>query len=228
MRIFFLFALFIFHQKSLAQQYKPETGESGRKNVNQLSSSIFKYPEFTEGKILRKDGSAIEGKLNYNRILGKILFVDRLGKPTALESPETIDKVVIANDTFYIYNDKILEKVTHFLKVNLYIKETIVYIEKDKTNNGESPVIITTDGKLPYSIDNEKQDKGINKSSLFKFITEYYLDDKSGNFYVASKKIFYKLFPDSKNELKSYLHDHSVNFNNREEMKNLLLYLQSL
>lgn len=226
MKLFLLFAIINLCHEGFAQQATTEKSKSASEDVSEVTANIFKYPEFKQGTILRKDGSSNAEKLNYNRVLGQVLFVDRQGKPTALQSPETIDHIIIATDTFYIYNNNVFEKISHLPIVNLYKKETIVYIEKDKSNNGAAFPIITNDSKLPYSIDDDKQDKAINKSSLFKFITEYVLQDNQGAFYSASKKIFYDLFPGNKNEVKTYLRSHSVNVNNEKDLKELLEYLE--
>jgi hypothetical protein len=196
-------------------------------NVNQLTKSIFKYPKFTQGEIILKDSSKIIKKLNYNRVLGKILFEDRIGQSRDLENPETIDKIVIEKDTFCIRNKICLEKITHFNNVNLYINQTISYLDKEKSITSGIPIIVSSDGsKAGYTNDEAKQDKGFDRNSFFKLSTDYYLLDSSDVAYPASRKSFYDLFPSLKNELKQYLHDHSVNFSNATEMGNLLQYLE--
>lgn len=228
MRIALLFIIFLIQQKTFAQQDKIIKEKAYNQNLKELSTSVFKYPEFMQGKIILKDSSISKAKLNYNRVLGKILFLDRQGKSRVVEEPETIDKIIISTDTFYFNNNSYLEKITHFPNVNLYMKQMTSYIEKGKSNNPQS-IVITSDGsKLPYSIDESNKDGTIEKNSIFEIVTDYYLEDRSGNFYAATKKIFYDLYPKYTNELKAYLRDHSVRFNNIEELEKLLQYMESL
>ncbi len=213
--------------KEVFCQQDARNERSQNENVNQLTKSIFKYPNFVAGEIILKDSSKINKKLNYNRVLGKILFADRIGQSRDLENPETIDKIVIDKDTFCIRNNIYLEKITHFNKVNLYINQTISYLSKEKSLASGIPVIVSTNGsKAGYINDDGKQENGFDQNSYFKLSTDYYLLDSSAVVYPASKKNFYDVFPSLKDKLKQYLRDHSVNFSNAEEMKNLLQYLQ--
>ena len=68
----------------------------------------------------------------------------------------------------------------------------------------------------------------IEKNSLFKLINEYFIADQSINFYVASKKSFYDLFPKHKDELKTFLQHHSINFNKFDQIEKLLQFMNSL
>lgn len=213
--------------KEIFGQQEAFNEHSQDENVNQLTKNIFQYPKFVEGEIILKDSSKINEKLNYNRVLGKVLFADRIGQSRDLENPETIDKIVIDKDTFCIRNNIYLEKITHFNSVNLYINQTISYLEKEKSIESGIPIIVSSDGsKAGYRNDEGKQEKGFDQNSFFKLSTAYYLLDSSGVSYPAGKKSFYDLFPSLKNELKQYLHDHSVNFSNATEMENLLQYLE--
>ena len=228
MKFSLLLLVIAFHVQCFSQAQKPGMEKSSEQNVNRLTVSIFKYPDFIMGKVVRSDGSSVDQKLNYNRILGQILFVDRLGKPTPLNEPETIVWVAMGTDTFYIFNKSVLEKLTHFNKANLYSKESIVFIEKDKSSSTGSPIIITSGSQVPYGNNETSDDKQIEQNSLFKFITDYFVNDVSGGFAAASKKTFYDLFSNYKKEWKAYLHDNSVRFNNVNDMEDLLRYYNSL
>ena len=218
----------IFIQNLCAQDNKVPK-QSSTENLKELTSNIFKYPAFVEGKIILKDSSEYEAKLNYNRILGKFLVIDRTGKTRPFANPDTLSKIIVAKDTFYYSNNSFLQKITHFANVNLYLKQTISYIENQKNENNGMPVIISNGSNLPYSLEEPKTDDiTLEKNSLFKFLDEYFIADPSMNFYPATKKNFYVLFPKSKDELKTFMQDHSVNFNNIEEMEKLLQYMNSL
>lgn len=201
--------------------------ESSTENLKELTDNIFKYPAFVEGKIILKDGSEYAAKLNYNRILGKFLVIDRMGQTRPFANPDTLNKIIIAKDTFYYSNNSFLQKITHFSNVNLYLKQTISYIEKQKSDDG-LPVIISNGSKLPYSLEEPKTEGiSIEKNSLFKFLNEYFIAGQSLNFYTATKKNFYSLFSRHKDELKTFIQDHSINFNNIEQIEKLLQYVNS-
>ncbi len=231
MRILLTFlVIFICRQTTWGQQDKTLTERSHMENFKEFTNNVFKYPEFVAGKVILKDSSVIAAKLNYNRVLGQILSISRQGKTVPFEHPETFNKIIIASDTFQYYNKGFLEKFTHYQNGNLYIKQTIRYIEKVNNENNGSIYIPTNSSKLPYTNDDHAKPGAvvIGENAEFKFINEYFLADKLMNIYPATKKGFFDLFPMYKNELKTYLREHSVNFNKIDQMEKLLQYLQGL
>ena len=229
MRIFLIsliLVLFCYHP--YAQETSPAT-EGSDQNLKEVAHNIFEYPSFVEGIIVLKDSSQFVEKLNYSRILGKFLVIDRIGNTKPFADPDTIDKIIVKTDTFYYSKNSFMQKVTHFADINLYVKQTISYIEKPKGDNGGMPIIITNGSKLPYSFDEPKSENTrIEKNSLFRFITEYFIADKSMNFFAAEKKNLYSMYPIYKDQLKRFMQEHTVNFNNVDEIEKLLQYLNGL
>lgn len=229
MRIFLIVVLLVtFHCKLYAQDSSQEK-EGTEQNLKELANNIFEYPSFVQGIIILKDSSKYAAKLNYNRILGKFLVIDRIGNTRPFADPGTIDKIIVRTDTFYYSNNSYLQKLTHFANVNLYVKQTISYIEKQKGSNEITPVIITNGAKLPYSFEESKPENiTIEKNSLFKFINEYFIADKSMNFFTAEKKNLYDMYPTYKGKLKNFMQEHTVKFNNVGQMEKLLQYINDL
>ncbi|MEO9031777.1 MAG: hypothetical protein ABI285_00950 [Ginsengibacter sp.] len=210
---------------AIAQTDKSVNEKSQNENLTRLAATVFKYQNFMPGEIILKDSSIAPAKLNYNRILGQFLYITRQGKTAPVDS-ETIDKLIIGIDTFQMSNNIVLEKITHFPGTNIYTHQLIRYIKNEKTTDNNGPIIITDGSRLPFSIEPQTgREEVMDKSAQFKFINEYFLLDKSMKTYNTSKKSFYDLFPQLKTELKNYLQDHSVNFNNLSDLKNLLQYL---
>ena len=117
MRLFLVIGLLFISLQQIAAQNTDVTKKSSEENLKEFASSIYKYPSFAHGKIILKDSTVIDAKLNCNRVLGKIVYLDRVNKALALENPETVSEVTIANDTFYIYKNSYVQKYTHCSKV---------------------------------------------------------------------------------------------------------------
>jgi len=228
-RIFLIsLALVLSYCKPYAQG-SSQAKEGSQENLKELANNIFEYPNFVEGIIILKDSSQYVAKLNYNRILGKFLVIDRMGNTKPFANPDTLDKIIVKTDTFYYSKNSFLQKVTHFANVNLYVKQTIMYIEKPKGDNGITPVIISDGSKFSYSFEEPKSENiKIEKNSQFKFITEYFIADKSMNFFEAEKKNLYDMYPMYKDKLKKFLQENTVNFNNMAQMEKLLQYINGL
>jgi hypothetical protein len=221
-----MLVLFYYHPYA---QDNPSANQGSDENLKELANNIFEYPTFVEGIIILKDSSQYVAKLNYSRILSKFLVIDRMGNTKPFTDPDTIDKIIVQTDTFYYSKNSFMQKVTHFANVNLYVKQTISYIEKQKGDNGVTPVIISNGSKLPYSFEEPKSENiTIEKNSLFRFINEYFIADTSMTFYTAEKKNLYERYPAFKDKLKSFMQEHTVNFNNAPQMEKLLQYLNGL
>jgi hypothetical protein len=214
---------------NLFAQNNPAMQENSGENLKEFTSSVFKYPDFVEGKIILKDGSAYDAKLNYSRVLGKFLVIDKTGKTRPFADPDTLDKIIITKDTFYYSNNSFLQKVTHFSIANLYLKQMMVYVNDPKSPSNGTPGTSSGSSTLVYDYsDSKNNDIAIEKNSLFKTINEYFIGDQSMNLFGVTKKNLYDLFPKSKNELKTYLKHHSVNFGNIEQVAEVLQYMNSL
>lgn len=229
MRLFLISLMSLFFYCHLFAQNSPEANVGSDENLKELTHNIFEYPGFVEGIIILKDSSKYVAKLNYNRILGKFLVIDRIGNTRPFANPDNIDKIIVKADTFYYSKNSFMQKVTHFANVNLYVKQTISYIEKQKGDNGIAPVIITNGSKSSYSFEEPKSENvSIEKNSLFRFINEYFIADKSMIFYAAEKKNLYDQYPMYKEKLKSFMREHTVNFNNVGQMEKLLQFINEL
>ncbi len=204
--------------------------KNSEETLSQLAKNVFRYASFQPGTVFYKDSTKNDAKLNYDRILGKILYLDRMGKSVGLDNPEAIAMVVIAKDTFYFFDTACVLKYTHFGLLNLYVRETLVYAEKHNSGerNNLDPVVITNASGLPYSKEEFKDDDSFNKNSMFRMISEYYIADKTMNYRMASKKDVLEIFPSKREELKKYLRENDVNFNNISDIQKLLQYLNSL
>src|SRR5215213_4561918 len=94
----FLLILFvlIYQTELLAQKNKFVTVKAGNNIMDVLSTTdVFYYPHFTSGKVFLRDGTAAEGKLNYNRLVDEMHFINPKGDTMALANEQDIKYVVI-------------------------------------------------------------------------------------------------------------------------------------
>ncbi len=224
--LFILLFIFLFQQKSLEQNDNRNSDET----LSQLTKNVFKYSSFQPGTVFYKDSTKNDAKLNYDRIFGKILYLDRMGKSVALDNPETVAMVTIAKDTFCFFDTTCVLKYTHFNRLNLYVRQTIVYAKKHNSGerNNMDPVVITNGSGLPYNKEEFKDDDGFNKNSMFRMINDYYIADKNLNYRIVTKKNVLEIFPSQKDKLKKYLKDNDINFDNASDIEKLLQYMNSL
>jgi hypothetical protein len=225
MRVIILFILSVALQNSFAQQDEAAGGKSQNENLKELSNSIFIYPEFANGAIFLKDGSVVNKKLNYNRVIGKLFFLDRQGQSRIFADTDNIRQVIIASDTFFFYKSNFLRILTHHPNINLCVSQKIDYV--NDTKNGTGSIIIVADASRITSRNNDPKKEELDKNSSFKLTNTYFICDTTGEVYPASKRSFNDLFPSHENELKKYFRSHNVSFTNADDIEKLLIYMQS-
>lgn len=213
-------------KSGFAQQNNTPADKSHNENLKELSNSIFTYPEFTNGTIFLKDGSEINKKLNYNRIIGKLCYLDRQGQSRIFDDTDNIKKVIISSDTFFLYTHNFLKVLAHSTDVKLYVSQRIDYISDDKNLN--SGIIVVTDASKINAHNNEPKKDELDKNSSFKLINTYFIGNTEGKVYTASKRNFYELFPANESELKKYFRSHNVSFEDSSDLQNLFSYIESL
>lgn len=224
-----LFFSFTLH--AIAQEDKTMTVNILKGNTQELTKNIFQYPGFLPGKVIFKDNIETEATLNYNRLFSQIFFINSKGDTLALGRPETINKVLIATDTFYFFDNGFLQQLTHYPVSNLAIKHTIKYIGKEKKGAyGTYSAVSSATSNSSLTTDDDKITTYLmlDENALFKYNSAYFLTDKFNNFFAATKKGFYNLFSKHQKELKQFLEKDTIDFNNRNDLEKLLQYLHSL
>src|SRR5215213_7904778 len=65
------------------------------------TADVFYYPQFADGKVFFKDGTVAAVKLNYNRLLDEMHFIDPKGDTLAVADESTVKLIAVGEDSFY-------------------------------------------------------------------------------------------------------------------------------
>lgn len=197
-------------------------------NESVSMSDLYQYPQFVTGKVFFKPGDSGVAKLNYNRLLDEMQFIDPKGDTLSIANAGTIRFIHINNDVFYYDNGYVrLIKETNGLK--LAGKQTLRMSGKEKIGaygNANPASAIDSYGTL------------IDKKNIYKLVpnediiltkkTEYYFGDKYNRFVGATRKNLLKQFSEKSETLNAYLKENNVDLNSREDLEKLLLFLAGL
>ncbi len=196
--------------------------QSGRNRIE------FLYQQFFTGKIVFADESYAEPLMNYNRLTGQMLFLTPKGDTLALARPETTAQVVIGTDTFVYYEKTFLQKVTHNPDQNLYVREFMKFIGKEKKGpyGTYSPVSAANSSSTYTYDDNSHAYISIDEKHLYKPSSEFFIADAQGNIYPANKQGLYKAYADKKDKLKTYIESTRPNYSDKDEMLMLIRYMK--
>lgn len=188
---------------------------------------LYRYEQFVLGKVLFRDGTIAEAKLNYNKLFGQMLFINENGDSLAVGNPETIKFISIGSDTFYCTKDVYLELVSSTKNVQLAKRQLLQQVDEQKngaygqsyTNNS------TVSNKNYYTIDGKPR-LNVGESTLFSQKTEYFISYKQSDFVLATKRNIEKLFADKSQKLKEYMKDNAINTAKEQDLEKLIQFMQ--
>jgi hypothetical protein len=186
----------------------------------------FLFPRFSKGRIAMKAGKEIEVLLNYNVISEKIVFVDK-GKILGIGNPGSVDTVYL-NGRKLVPVGKVYYELLSAFPVTLFAqyKGTV-----------QQPPKMDPYGRASESASTTSINK-VNVGWEFYLLTDQELVIKKETVYWISinnalqsfrdANQFLKIFPDFKNEIKSYIKQNKTKFVNTDEVLKLTIYCKGL
>jgi len=191
-------------------------------------ADLYEYPQFVYGKVFFRPGDSSSGRLNYNRFLDQMQFIDFKGDTLNIAYPGTIKFIRISNELFY-YDNGYVKLIKDNNTIKLAAKRTLIVSGKNKIGayNMASP------GSAIYSygsfnINNKNYNLTPNVDITLTKKTQYYFGDKYNHFVLANKKNLLSLYSKQDATVTAYLKENKVDFNNREDLEKLLHYLTNL
>jgi len=197
-------------------------------NESVSMTDLYQYPQFTFGKVLLRSGDSSGGKLNYNKLLDEMQFIDFKGDTLNIANPGTIKLIRINNDVFY-YDDGYMKLVKEINGLKLAAKHTLRVSGKNKTgayNIENSTSAIDSYGSLfdqrgKFNLV-PREDVTLTKR------TQYYFGDKFNQFTWALRKNLLRQYSKQSEALTAYLKDNNIDLNKKEDLEKLLEFVASL
>ncbi len=191
-------------------------------------TEIFEYPQFISGRVFFKDGQNSGAKMNYNRLVNEVQFIDSKGDTLAVANENTIQFVAIEKDTFY-YDGGFLKLLDGSKAVKLAVKQILKVGDKQKMGGYDMATSTSAissyksfyDGRQFYNL-------SVREDIILLKVTQYYIGDKYNNFVSANKKNVMKLFSKHQNVLQKYLKDNLIDFEKKEDLEKLVQFLNQL
>jgi hypothetical protein len=186
----------------------------------------FLLHEFTKGKILMKGGTGYDMILNYNLVFEKVVII-QANKICDLSNSGSVDTIYLLNRKFIpagqVFYELLKEKpfplfLQHRSKVSLPPR---------MDSYGKIPETGATDAKKILLI-GDKSNISSDQELIFTRDDVYWVqvDNSMQSFRDAPE--LYKLFPDKKSELKQYIKQYKIKFENPEDIEKLMIYFDGL
>ena len=225
--IFFVYSVLILNISLPAQNNELITVAAGTMIMDYFPVSLrYRYPEFTTGTILFKNGSSNSNRLNYNFLLDEMEFI-RSRDTLSIAMKKDIRLITVAQDTFF-YDNGYLEQIYSgpvkvYLRQHYKLKQVL---KKDSYGISSSGSSTTSYSVLPY--DGKFFKLTANEDMVFQKTREYYLSVSSSGFVQFRKKPLLQLFPGKEEAIKDYLKADKIDFNLQNDLLKLAAYLGTL
>jgi hypothetical protein len=186
----------------------------------------YRFPEFTKGVVLFKNGAYAEPKLNYNFLSGNMEYAESQDTLN-IGNPEEIMLIVISEDTFF-YDQGYLElicsgNVRVAMKQYFELKEVL---KKDSYGYASSNAATESYSMLETQYKSYKLIT--SEDRIFERIVKYYLAVSSSGFVPFTRKKAIQLFPQKKDAIQDYLRLYKVDFDSGDDLLRFAGFLQNL
>jgi len=222
--ICFFLTLYLF---SAAQQTEKIAVPDGGNIADGLTfDKVYRYPQFTIGRVFFKDETSATGLLNYNTILDEMQFVAASGDTLALANEHLIKYITLGSDSFY-YSKGYFELVTSNSIARLVKKQYLKQLDKEKIGGygmATASSAITTYNS--YMADNHYFKLTVRGDVILAKKTDYFLANQNNQFLPANKKSVIKLFPKYEKAISQYINENEVDFTREADLRKLMLFLQ--
>jgi hypothetical protein len=185
----------------------------------------YLYPKFLSGTVHLHNGQIHTVPLNYHLLLREIQFINPTGDTLSLANVQTIRQITIDSQVFlYDQNSNVLHILADHGGIRLAQNHSLQVGNVDKeVAYGQSSSLSSVNSYSSYPTGSGaiaklemKGDVVYSRRSLLFFINQ------NGLALAPSRKSVFKLFPRHKSNINDYLKEHSVRFNEVEDLSKML------
>jgi hypothetical protein len=218
-----LFAVLYANQLS-AQTITTITIKAGE-DLTAVYEQMYRFPQFSYGKVYFINNDSAKGKLNYNLLMRKMQFLNERGDTLVLADDNPIRVVAIDTNIFYCNSGECVELIAGWPSAELAVSHHLKLADEQKAGAYGLPSSThTIENNNSFKANNDYRLQ-LNKDLVFTKETRYYFIDAARHFIVANKKNLSKLFPGQKAQIENYLKENQINFKSDIDLKNLFMYI---
>ena len=190
----------------------------------------YRYPQFMAGNVVYRNGVSGGGRLNYNRLLGEIQFIDTKGDTLGLADEQNVAHVMIGTTRFYVNPGKgCPEVISEHGPVKLARQTVFRSMRSEKkVAYGQSSGASSVATVQPYSNNSSMHRIESIGDQMVKEETTYFIIDQNERYYQLNKNTLYKVFPKHKKAIEAYLNEQSVQFSEEADLQKLIQFCSGL
>jgi len=190
-------------------------------------NSNFLFPQFTDGKVVLKDGTVAGGKLNYNASIDQMQFIGAKDVVLNIAEPNKVAMVIIQDRNFIYLKDFFVEQLSDGT-VKLYARlHQDQLVEKIGAYGGATAVAnIKSLSSVNSGTGNYLELKSDEKVTYTKTLT-YYVTVNGKTKIVYDQNDFLKCFPSKKDLVKKEIEKENCKFTSVESVKKIVDWMNA-
>ena len=184
---------------------------------------LYAFDQFTEAKIIMKDGTENDTRININLISKDILFLTRGNQILVLAFPEEVKTILVESSVWVPVGGTFAETILNEGEASLLrAKQTRITDTRKEGGFGFSSSTSSVTSVTSYVSDVGKISEPLAVGEYDFETTIRYTLLKDSKTYTADSKGFLKVYPAKKKEIKNYLKNNPVDFKNEQELMKFL------
>lgn len=224
----FLAAGLLFSTTLLSQETKVIRFNNNRDDRDSILKIIYRYPQFILGTVYFQNGTTTGAYLNYNRYFDEMQYLDPKRDTLTIANPETIQYIVVRNDTFY-HNRGYVQRVAGNKNATLSVKDRLKLLDRQKIGGYGLPTSAGSVETFNGYYDGTKMNPlKVNEDIVLQEETTYYFSNSNRGIRQATKKNVLLLFPKHERAITNFLNDQAIDFTRVDDLRKLVAFLQEL
>jgi hypothetical protein len=219
-----IWAAILYTNQMAAQTLTTITIKAGE-DLNAVYKQMYRFPQFTSGKVYFMNKDSATGRLNYNLLMEKMQFIDKRGDTLVLSDDNPIKLVAIDTNIFYCNSEGCVELIAGLPSAELAVSNHLKLYDEQKIGAYGLPTSTQTIENKNSFKTNSDYTLLLNRDLVFTKETHYYLIDSNRHFITVNKKNLQKLLPGQKGVIENYLKENQVDFKNEFDLKNFFSYI---
>jgi hypothetical protein len=218
-----LTGLILFAGKNSFAQRDNENLPFGRKELVTYRG-FYRFPGFTQGTVILKNGIISSGRLNYNVSLDEMQFINQKGDTLAIAQTDSINLISL-NGSFFYYDRGYLQSISTGNDIILAFRQVLKTEHQRKESYSiNMPQPDETGGGYSFFTGNgQKYNPGDYQLQLT--AKEYFFfSDGKGGFTKAGKKYILGRYEKHQTTIKEFLKTNHTNFNKLADILQLLQF----
>ena len=191
---------------------------------------IYRFPSFSEGSIVFRNGIVSAARLNYNVSLDEMHFTTEKGDTLSVADPATINFINLNGTRFY-YDKGFLQTIDTVMYNGVILAFKQVLIAQQQRKYGAYGITEPHEGVRTYNFytgNGQTYKLGGDEKITVTAREYYFFGDGYGHFAKASKEYILSHFDKNQPALKEFIKSNHINFNVLKDLLNLMTFCKGL